>query len=280
MYLVYLNHMKEKEKYLVSPNINDKSLITELKGIDENGKKVKSKVINEQSLTIFLNNQEIVTLMSIGDHPKYLAIGYLLNQNMLKKSDKISRVEIDKELNVVVVRTKRKTNYENKLKKKITTSGCAIGTIFGDIFDEIQKIKLKSKKKIKHKWIYEISKKITLTPSLYLEAGAIHGCAIIQNNKPLIYMEDVGRHNAADTLSGIMWLNDLIGKNIIFYTTGRLTSEIIMKVKRMEIPIIISRSGVTNMGIELAKDLNVTMIARSKQRSFLIYNNESNIVFD
>ena len=127
--------MKKKEKYLVSPNIKDKSLITELKGIDENGKWVKSKVINEKSLTIYLNSQEIVTLMSIGDHPKYLAIGYLLNQNMLKKSDKILKVEVDKELNVVVVRTRRKTNYENKLKKKITTSGCAIGTVFGDIYD-------------------------------------------------------------------------------------------------------------------------------------------------
>lgn len=277
MYLVYLNHMKEKEKYLVSPNINDKSLITELKGIDENGKKVKSKVINEQSLTIFLNNQEIVTLMSIGDHPKYLAIGYLLNQNMLKKSDKISRVEIDKELNVVVVRTKRKTNYENKLKKKITTSGCAIGTIFGDIFDEIQKIKLKSKKKIKHKWIYEISKKITLTPSLYLEAGAIHGCAIIQNNKPLIYMEDVGRHNAVDKIAGYMFLKKIRSSNKIFYTTGRLTSEMVIKTIKMGIPILISRSGFTAWGVELAKGSNLTLIGRAKGKKYLALSGEKRI---
>ena len=139
--------MKKKEKYLISPNINDKSLITELQGFDENSKLINTKVINEKSLTIFLNNQEIVTLMTIGDHPKYLAIGYLLNQNMLKKNDKISKVEFDKELNIVVVRTNRKTNYENKLKKKITTSGCAVGTIFGDIYDEIKNTKLKSKKK-------------------------------------------------------------------------------------------------------------------------------------
>ena len=277
MYLVYLKHMKEKEKYLVSPNINDKSLITELKGIDENGKKVKSKVINEQSLTIFLNNQEIVTLMSIGDHPKYLAIGYLLNQNMLKKSDKISRVEIDKELNVVVVRTKRKTNYENKLKKKITTSGCAIGTIFGDIFDEIQKIKLKSKKKIKHKWIYEISKKITLTPSLYLEAGAIHGCAIIQNNKPLIYMEDVGRHNAVDKIAGYMFLKKIRSSNKIFYTTGRLTSEMVIKTIKMGIPILISRSGFTAWGVELAKGSNLTLIGRAKGKKYLALSGEKRI---
>jgi len=279
MYLVYLKHMKEKEKYLVSPNINDKSLITELKGIDENGKKVKSKVINEQSLTIFLNNQEIVTLMSIGDHPKYLAIGYLLNQNMLKKSDKISRVEIDKELNVVVVRTKRKTNYENKLKKKITTSGCAIGTIFGDIFDEIQKIKLKSKKKIKHKWIYEISKKITLTPSLYLEAGAIHGCAIIQNNKPLIYMEDVGRHNAVDKIAGYMFLKKIRSSNKIFYTTGRLTSEMVIKTIKMGIPILISRSGFTAWGVELAKGSNLTLIGRAKGKKYLALSGEKRIEY-
>jgi len=277
MYLVYLKHMKEKEKYLVSPNINDKSLITELKGIDENGKRVKSKVINEQSLTIFLNNQEIVTLMSIGDHPKYLAIGYLLNQNMLKKSDKISRVEIDKELNVVVVRTKRKTNYENKLKKKITTSGCAIGTIFGDIFDEIQKIKLKSKKKIKHKWIYEISKKITLTPSLYLEAGAIHGCAIIQNNRPLIYMEDVGRHNAVDKIAGYMFLKKIRSSNKIFYTTGRLTSEMVIKTIKMGIPILISRSGFTAWGVELAKGSNLTLIGRAKGKKYLALSGEKRI---
>ena len=279
MYLVYLKHMKEKEKYLVSPNINDKSLITELKGIDESGKKIKSKVINEQSLTIFLNNQEIVTLMSIGDHPKYLAIGYLLNQNMLKKSDKISRVEIDKELNVVVVRTKRKTNYENKLKKKITTSGCAIGTIFGDIFDEIQKIKLKSKKKIKHKWIYEISKKITLTPSLYLEAGAIHGCAIIQNNKPLIYMEDVGRHNAVDKIAGYMFLKKIRSSNKIFYTTGRLTSEMVIKTIKMGIPILISRSGFTAWGVELAKGSNLTLIGRAKGKKYLALSGEKRIEY-
>ena len=271
--------MKKKEKYLVSPNIRDKSLITELKGIDENGKKIKSKVINEKSLTIFLNSQEIVTLMSIGDHPKYLAVGYLLNQNMLKKSDKISKVEIDKELNVVVVRTKRKTNYENKLKKKITTSGCAIGTVFGDIYDEIKKIKLKTKKKIKHKWIYEISKKITLTPSLYIEAGAIHGCAIIQNNKPLIYMEDVGRHNAVDKIAGYMFLKKISSSNKIFYTTGRLTSEMIIKTVKMRIPILISRSGFTAWGVELAKESNLTLIGRAKGKKYIALSGEERIEY-
>ena len=271
--------MKKKDKYLISPNINDKTLITELQGIDKNSKKVKAKVINEKSLTIFLNNQEIVTLMSIGDHSKYLAIGYLLNQNMLKKSDKISKVEIDKELNVVVVRTKRKTNYENKLKKKITTSGCAIGTVFGDIYDEIKKTNLKTKKKIKHKWIYEISKKITLTPSLYLEAGAIHGCAIIQNNEPLIYMEDVGRHNAVDKIAGYMFLKKISSSNKIFYTTGRLTSEMVIKTIKMRIPILISRSGFTSWGVELARGSNLTLIGRAKGKKYLVLSGEERIVY-
>ncbi|MAR32304.1 MAG: hypothetical protein CMK35_01400 [Porticoccaceae bacterium] len=158
--------------------------------------------------------------MSISDHPKYLAVGYLLNQNMLKKNDIITKVEIDKDLGVVVVRTKRKTNYENKLRKKITTSGCAIGTVFGDIYAEIKKSKLKSKKKIKHKWIYEISKRITLTPSLYLEAGAIHGTVLCKESCPLVYMEDVGRHNAVDKISGWMFLEKVPSEDKILYTTG------------------------------------------------------------
>ena len=269
--------MAKKEKYLVSPDINNKSLITKLNGFDEKGNKIISKVINEKALTIFLNNQEIVTLMSISDHPKYLAVGYLLNQNMLKKNDIIRKVEIDKDLGVVVVRTKRKTNYENKLRKKITTSGCAIGTVFGDIYAEIKKSKLKSKKKIKHKWIYEISKKITLTPSLYLETGAIHGCAIIYNNKPLIYMEDVGRHNAVDKIAGFMFLKKISSSNKIFYTTGRLTSEMVIKTIKMGIPILISRSGFTAWGVELARGSNLTLIGRAKGKKYLALSGEHRI---
>ena len=245
--------------------------------LDENSKLVKTRVINEKSLTIFLNNQEIVTLMTIGDHPKYLAIGYLLNQNMLKKTDTISKVEIDKELNVVVIRTKRKTNYENKLKKKITTSGCAVGTVFGDIYNEIKNTKIKSKKKIKHQWIYEISKKITLTPSLYLKAGAIHGCSIIHDNKPLIYMEDVGRHNAVDKIAGYMFLKKITASNKIFYTTGRLTSEMVIKTIKMGIPILISRSGFTAWGVDLARKSNLTLIGRAKGKKYLALSGEKRI---
>ena len=220
-------------------------------------------------MTIFLNNQEIVTLMCIADHPKYLAIGYLLNQNMIKIYEKIKSIEFDSELRIVVIRTNRKTNYEKILKKKITTSGCAQGTIFGNIFEEFQKIKINSKITIKHEWIYDLSKKINLTPSLYLEAGAVHGCVIAKKNNPLIYMEDVGRHNAVDKISGYMFLNNINPKDKIFYTTGRLTSEMIIKTVKMGMPILISRSGFTSWGVELAKQTNLTLIGRAKGKKYI-----------
>ena len=269
--------MSKKIKYLVAPNPQDKNLTKEINGFDENFKKTKIKVIIEKDLTIYLNNQEIVTLMTVGDHPEYLAIGYLLNQNMLKKTDKVKKIEYDNELKVVIVRTSRKTNYEEKLKRKITTSGCAVGTVFGDVYDEILKNKIKSKKKIKHSWIYEISKKINLTPSLYLEAGAIHGCAIIENNNPIIYMEDVGRHNAVDKIAGYMFLKKIDGYNKIFYTTGRLTSEMVIKTVKMMVPILISRSGFTSWGVELAKKTNLTLIGRAKGKKYLVLSGENRI---
>ena len=263
--------------FLIKPNIKNKSLYKIKKAVNENNEIVNIPVIEEKPLTLYLNNQEIVTLMTVGDHPEFLAVGYLLNQNMLKKTDTIKKIEYDKDLKVIVVRTSRKTNYEEKLKRKITTSGCAVGTIFGDVYDEILKSKIKSKKKIKHSWIYEISKKINLTPSLYLEAGAIHGCAIIKENNPIIYMEDVGRHNAVDKIAGYMFLEKINGDNKIFYTTGRLTSEMVIKTVKMKIPILISRSGFTSWGVELARKTNLTLIGRAKGKKYLVLSGEKRI---
>ncbi len=270
----------KKNKYLLSPDINNPDLTETIKGYDQENKKIDVKVIKEKSLTIFLNNQEIVTLMTIGDHPKYLAVGYLLNQNMLKPKDKIKNMIYDKDLDTVVIKTDNKTNYEKKLRKKITTSGCALGTVFGDIYDEIQKIKIKSSVKINYKSIYEISKKINLTPSLYLEAGAIHGCVIIKNNSPIIYMEDVGRHNAVDKIAGYMFLKNIKSKDKIFYTTGRLTSEMIIKTVKMNIPILISRSGFTSWGVQLAKKTNLTLIGRAKGKRFIVLSGDHRIKKD
>jgi FdhD protein len=270
--------MPGQKKYFISPNIDDDTLTQKIKGTDQDNNPINIKVIQETSLTIFLNNQEIVTLMCIADHPKYLAIGYLLNQNMIKINEKIKSIDLDEELGVIIIRTSKKTNYEKILKKKITTSGCAQGTIFGNIYEEIKKIKITSKIKIKHKWIYELSKKINLTPSLYLEAGAVHGCVIAEQNNPLIYMEDVGRHNAVDKISGYMFLNNINPKNKIFYTTGRLTSEMIIKTVKMGIPILISRSGFTSWGVKLAKQTNLTLIGRAKGKKYITLSGNHRII--
>jgi FdhD protein len=242
---------------------------------------IKAKVAGELPLTIKIDNEEIVTLMTLGTRPEELTLGYLRNQNLIEDINEIISVNVKWDIGIsdVVTSNKDKKNISNKLKKRTVTSGCGQGTVFGGSLEKLYDKTLPDTK-IKRSDIFNLLAKITKFNDIYKEAGAVHGCALCNINGVLEFVEDVGRHNAADTLSGIMWLDELEGKNIIFYTTGRLTSEIIMKVKRMGIPIIISRSGVTNMGIELAKDLNVTMIARSKQRSFLIYNNKDNIIFD
>ena len=271
--------MPSKKKYLISPNIYSDILTQKVEGIDQDNAVVNIKVIKEGSLTIFLNNQEIVTLMCILDHPKYLAIGYLLNQNMIKDKEKIKSIDYDNELRVIVVRTNNKTSYEKILKKKITTSGCAQGTIFGNIYEEIQKIKLKSKIMIKHEWIYEISKKVNLTPSLYLLAGAVHGCVISKKDNPIIYMEDVGRYNAIDKIAGYMFLNKIKSMDKILYTTGRLTSEMIIKTVKMGLPILISRSGFTSWGVELAQQTNLTLIGRAKGKKYITLSGHHRLKF-
>jgi len=262
--------MTRQNKHSLFPNIHNDSLTQKIEGLDQDNNSISTKIIKEGALTIFLNKQEIVTLMCILDHPIYLAIGYLLNQNMIGEKDKIRSIDFDKDLNLIVVRTNKKTNYEKILKKKIITSGCAQGTVFGNIYEEIEKIKITSKIIIRHKWIYEISKKINQIPSLYLEAGAVHGCVIINKDKPIIYMEDVGRHNAVDKISGYMFLNNINPGNKIFYTTGRLTSEMIIKTVKMKIPILISRSGFTSWGVEIAKKTNLTLIGRAKGKRYTI----------
>ena len=268
----------KKNKYIIQPNIEDISLIENVQGLDHKGKSIFTNVVQEKPLTIFLNNQEIVTLMTINDFPEYLAIGYLLNQNMLLEKDKIKKILYNDEIKTIVIKTVRKTNYEKILKKKITTSGCAQGTIFGNIYEDLEKTKLSSKIKIKNEWIYELSKQINLTPSLYLTAGAIHGCVLCKKNNALIYMEDVGRHNAIDKIAGYMFKHKIKSNDKIFYTTGRLTSEMIIKTVKMGIPILISRSGFTAWGVELAKKTNLTLIGRARGKRYLVLSGYDRII--
>ena len=249
-------------------------------GIDQDGQPVETAVVEEKPVTLFLNGQEIVTMMTIGDYPDYLAVGYLLNQNMLTADDEITGVEHDADLGVVVVRTPRKTDYEQKLRKKTLTSGCAQGTVFGDLMESLEGVSLDPSARLRTSWLYGLTKTINTTPSLYLAAGAIHGCVLCREDEALVYMEDVGRHNAVDKIAGYMFLNGVPAHDKIFYTTGRLTSEMVIKTVHMGIPILVSRSGFTAWGVELARQAGLTLIGRAKGRRFLALAGEDRIVFD
>jgi FdhD protein len=272
--------MKNNVEFYISPNLANDKLTESIECLNESGENIKLPVVKEIPLTIYLNKQEIVTAMTLGDMPDLLAVGYLLNQNMIKKDDIISGIDYDKDLQVVIVRTERKTNYEKKMEKKIRTSGCAVGTVYGDIMDDFSSVDLDTKTKIKTSWIYTISKKVNTRPSLYLKAGALHGCVLCQKDSPLIYVEDVGRHNAVDKIAGWMFLNKEDANNKIFYTTGRLTSEMVIKTVQMGIPILISRSGFTESGVKLAREAGLTLIGRAKGKRMIIANGVDRVIFD
>ena len=272
--------MKNNVEFYISPNLENDKLTESIECLNESGENIKLPVVKEIPLTIYLNKQEIVTAMTLGDMPDLLAVGYLLNQNMIKKDDIISGIDYDKDLQVVIVRTERKTNYEKKMEKKIRTSGCAVGTVYGDIMDDFSSVDLDTKTKIKTSWIYTISKKVNTRPSLYLKAGALHGCVLCQKDSPLIYVEDVGRHNAVDKIAGWMFLNKEDANNKIFYTTGRLTSEMVIKTVQMGIPILVSRSGFTESGVKLAREAGLTLIGRAKGKRMIIANGVDRVIFD
>src|SRR5690349_22824077 len=268
------------QEFTVRPRPDDPRLTRTVSGIDHEGRLVDTAVVMERPLTLFLNGQEIVTMMTIGDHPDYLAVGYLLNQNMLRGDDVITAIDYDEELETVVVRTDRRTDFEKKLRKRTPTSGCAQGTVFGDLMEKFDEIKLSPDAILKTSWLYTLSKKINTVPSLYLAAGAIHGCVLCEEDRPLIYMEDVGRHNAVDRIAGYMHLRGVPATGKIFYTTGRLTSEMVIKTVQMGIPILISRSGFTAWGVDLARQAGLTLIGRAKGKRFIALAGCERIVFD
>jgi FdhD protein len=271
--------LEKRNSYLVQPDPDDPRLTQDVNGVDEAGRPVATRVTVERALTLYLNSREIVTMMTIGDHPEELAIGYLLNQNMLKPHDVLTGVDHDEDLEVVVVRTDRETNFEDKLRKKTLTSGCAQGTAFGDLMEQIGEVRLPADP-FRTSWLYRLTSEINRTPSLYLEAGAIHGCVLCEEDRPLVYMEDVGRHNAVDKIAGWMFLHGVTGAGKSFYTTGRLTSEMVIKTARMGIPVLVSRSGFTAWGVELARQIGMTLIGRARGKRFVALAGEERIVFD
>ena len=273
--------MKDKTNMKpIMPSPETKGLTTELTGLDASGQRVTIPVVTEKPLTIYLNRQEIVTSMTLGDQPEALAVGFLLNQNMLLQDDEITAIDYDEELGVVIVRTKRETDYEARLQKKVQTSGCAQGTVYGDIMDVFEGIRLDNDLKIKASNLYKLSAKINQIPSLYLKAGAIHGCALAIGDEPLIYLEDIGRHNAVDKIAGHMHLKGISGADKIFYTTGRLTTEMVLKTVMMGISVLVSRSGFTEAGVTLARQAGLTLIGRMKGARFTVLSGEERVIFD
>ena len=271
--------MIQAKPCLIAPNPQEKGLTRQVAGLDHLGAEVALNVVEERPLTIWLNGQEIVTAMTIGDYPEYLAQGFLSNQGMLAKEEIVEAVDFDAELETVVVRTNQPTNYEAKLKKKTRTSGCAVGTVFGDIMEGIEGLCLPPAM-LRTSWLYSLSRQINQMPSLYLSAGAIHGTVLCARDVPLVYMEDVGRHNAVDKVAGWMRATQTAGADKILYTTGRLTSEMVIKCALMGIPVLASRSGFTAWGVELAREVGLTLIGRMRGQRFQCLSGQERLVFD
>jgi FdhD protein len=263
----------------ILPNPTDPRLTRAISGTDHTGATVTLSVVEERPLTIYLNAQEIVTAMTIGDYPEYLALGFLRNQGMLRPDDVITGIDYDEEVETVVVRTQRQTSYEEKVKKKTRTSGCAVGTVFGDMMEGLEGLTLPTTP-IRTSWLYALAHQINTVPSLYLEAGAIHGTTLCQADTPLVYMEDVGRHNAVDKISGFMFQHDIPAADKILYTTGRLTSEMVIKTALMGIPVLASRSGFTAWGVEIARQVGLTLIGRMRGQRFVCLSGEDRLIRD
>ncbi len=272
----------------VSENISYKPEMTDagleasspVSAVDEFCKIRTSYIAAERPLTIYLDKREIVTVMTLGTQPEMLILGWLRNQNMISDIKNIKSIQVDWETDSVAVTTHQAVeDIEEKLNKRTITTGCGQGTVFGALMDNIEKICL-PEAHIKQSTIYALLKNLNDYNEVYKRAGAVHGCALCQQSDILRFVEDVGRHNAVDAIAGHMWLNQTDGNNKIFYTTGRLTSEMVIKVAQMGIPVLLSRSGVTQMGRDLARKVGVTLVARAKGRHFLIYNGTEFIQFD
>lgn len=248
--------------------------------IDEYQNTRVSHIAEERPLTLYIDSYEIVTLMTLGQYPELLALGYLKNQGLITDISEIRSVQVDWDVTAAVVTTfTDRDDWKEKLGPRIVTTGCGQGTVFGNIMEQLDNIELKPLR-LKQSNIYTLLKNLSKQNDVYKNAGAVHGCALCKNEEVLVFIEDVGRHNAVDAIAGRMWLENIPGEEMLFYTTGRLTSEIVIKVAQMGIPILISRSGITRMGLKLAKDMGVTLFARAKGKHFLIYNGAENIEFD
>lgn len=251
-----------------------------VEAIDEYQNTRELQIADERPLTIYLDRNEVVTLMTLGTQPELLTLGYLKNQGLVKDLQDIRAVQVDWDVAAAVVTTfNENEEWLGKLRNRTVTTGCGQGTIFGDIMEQLEDIQLVPPT-LKQSDIYTLLKNLNAYNDVYKTAGAVHGCALCQGTEIVIFMEDVGRHNAVDAIAGYMWLEGMAGEDKLFYTTGRLTSEMIIKVAQMGIPALLSRSGITRMGLQLARDVGVTLFSRAKGNHFLLYNGKENIEFD
>ena len=247
---------------------------------DEFGKTRKTHITGERPLTIYIDKQEIVTLMTLGKFPELLVMGYLHNQGFIKTVAEIKAVQVDWDIeSATVVTTNGSDNWDEKLKKRTVTSGCGQGTVFGNIMEDLENINL-TKPSLVQSSFYRLLQNIRLYNDVYKKSGAVHGCALCRGENIEIFIEDVGRHNATDAIAGHMLLEGIDGEDKSFYTTGRLTSEMVIKVAQMGISVLFSRAGITQMGFELSKKLGVTTIARAGGKHFLVYNGADTLIFD
>ena len=248
--------------------------------IDEQGRPREVELAGERPLTLYVDKQEIVTLMTIGTQPELLTLGYLKNQGLIEDIEQIQIVQVDWESEAVAVITRaRNSDFQEQLEHRTVTTGCGQGTVFGRLIDKLEKIQM-PKVEVRQQTLYALMDNLRDYNEVYKKAGAVHGCALCQGAAIRFFVEDVGRHNAVDAIAGYMWLNRIEGGDKIFYTTGRLTSEMVIKVTQMGIPVLLSRSGATQMGLDMARQSGVTLISRAKGRHFLVLNGAQNLVYD
>jgi len=264
-------------------------LTFEVEAINERGEMVPTAIAGENPLTLYVDKREIVTLMTLGQAPEALAIGYLRNQRLVQSIEEIAAVRVDWETNSVAVTTRKATggearakNMTNKMKKRTVTTGCGQGTVFGDLIQEIDQVKLRDDVRLSEETLYALMDRVHHHETIYKTAGAVHGCALATNengaSRILTFVEDVGRHNAVDAIAGQMWLENMDGSDKIFYTTGRLTSEMVIKAVQMSIPFLVSRSGLTQMGHAIAQKIGITMLGRATGKHYLLFTGKQRFV--
>ncbi|MBX9810051.1 MAG: formate dehydrogenase accessory sulfurtransferase FdhD [Burkholderiales bacterium] len=251
-------------------------LTFEVEALNERGEALPTPIAGEHPLTLYIDKREIVTLMTLGQAPEALAIGYLRNQRLVRSIEDIAAVQVDWETEAVAVTTRKAIKgLGEKMKKRTVTTGCGQGTVFGDLMEEIETIKLRDDVRLTEAALYSLLDAVRRHETIYKSAGAVHGCALAANSKAgaeiLTFVEDVGRHNAVDAIAGQMWLDRIDGSDKIFYTTGRLTSEMVIKAAQMQIPFLVSRSGLTQMGYEIARKTGITMIGRAVNKHYLLF---------